>query len=127
MLIYCGSKRCHTTRNHLLKVDTNEAICETCSEVNTTASDFIKMAMKGAGDIYRAIEARKAFSYKCVKCNVDRGTKLLDDKPVCEVCEHPFDLAAPMVEAIKAHMSRSAHEAGTSEVDKGVVKRRKNP
>lgn len=131
MLIHCNSKRCNTTREHKLKVDSNEAICLDCGESNNMISDFMKNVMKGNGDILRSSGSRKAFTYKCPKCVVDRGVRIVDEQAVCDVCLHPLDLTAPMIEAIKMSSKTKEDEstenvnAPKEEVNKGVVRRRK--
>lgn len=101
MLLHCPSRKCNTTRDHKLKVDSYEAICMDCGETNNMVSEFMKHAMKGAGDIYRSTQAKKAFMYKCPKCTIDRGVKIVDEKALCETCLQPLNLSAPMIEAVK--------------------------
>jgi len=139
MLLHCHSRKCNTTRDHKLKVDSNEAICMDCGETNNLVSDFMKVAMKSSGDIYRAAQGRKAFMYKCPKCTVDRGVKIVDEKALCESCLQPLNLSAPMIEAIKATLApksvtvaakeveEEAEEDGApkAEMHKGVIKRHK--
>ena len=131
MLIHCHGRKCNTTREHKLKVESNEAVCMDCGELNEMVSDFMKNAMKAAGDIYRTAASKKAFMYKCVKCSVDRAAKIVDEQAVCAVCQHPLKLSAPMLEAIRANASALKDEvtpAATTqeEVSKGVIKRRKS-
>jgi uncharacterized OB-fold protein len=102
-----------------------------CGEINNMVSDFMKNAMKASGDVYRAAQGRKAFMYKCPKCTVDRGVRIVDERAVCESCQHPLNLSAPMLEAIKqtagaAVKTETEDEAAPkAELNKGVVKRRK--
>lgn len=152
MLLHCHSRKCNTTRDHKLKVDVNEAICMDCGETNNMVSDFMKNAMKSSGDIYRTAQGRKAFMYKCPKCTVDRGVKIVDERALCESCLHPLNLSGPMIEAIKqtagvvakpaakqappaphapAHVKHAEveeeeaeDEAPKTELAKGVIKRR---
>jgi hypothetical protein len=102
MLLHCHSRKCNTTRDHKLKVDNNEAVCMDCGETNNMVSTFMRQAMKSSGDIYRAAQGRKAFMYKCPKCTVDRGVKIVDENALCEACLHPLNLSTPMIEAIKS-------------------------
>lgn len=128
MLLHCHSRKCNTTRDHKLKVEENEAVCMDCGEINNMVSDFMKNAMKGAGDIYRSVKAKKAFMYKCPKCAIDRGVKIVDEQALCETCLHPLNLSAPMIEAIKTTASKTTEvdeAAPKAEVNKGVIKRRK--
>lgn len=120
MLLHCPGKRCNTTREHRLKVDTNEAICLECGEANLGASSFMKKAMKDGGDLYRTVEGKKAFMYKCQKCNVNRGVKLADDQAFCEVCNYPMKLAAPTIQAIKTAF-KSPDDV---KVNKGAVRKK---
>jgi ribosomal protein L37AE/L43A len=142
MLLHCPSRKCNTTRDHKLKVDTSEAICMDCGESNNMVSSFMKNAMKGAGDVYRAVAGRKAFMYKCPKCTVDRGVRIVDEVALCESCQHPLNLSAPMIEAIKqvskpvvkqslkpnapapADDVEDAVEEPKVEINRGVIKRR---
>lgn len=126
MLLHCHSRKCNTTRDHKLKVETNDAVCMDCGESNVQISDFMKNAMKASGDVYRTAKTRKAFMYKCPKCTVDRGVKIVDEQALCEICLHPLNLSAPMLEAIKttAHLSKDESDDG-KELTKGVIKRRK--
>lgn len=101
MLLHCPSRKCNTTRDHKLKVDSSEAICMECGESNNMVSSFMKNAMKSSGDLYRTATGRKAFMYKCPKCTIDRGVKIVDEVALCESCAHPLNLSAPMIEAIK--------------------------
>jgi len=102
MLLHCHSRKCNTTRDHKLKVSEMQAICMDCGETNNMVSDFMKNAMKASGDVYRQAVGRKAFMYKCPKCTVDRGVKIVDERALCESCLHPLNLSTPMIEAIKA-------------------------
>lgn len=105
-----------------------------CGEINNMVSEFMKHAMKGAGDIYRDAQGRKAFMYKCPKCTVDRGVKIVDEKALCEACLHPLNLSAPMIEAIKNTVGASKatkddvededDKAPKTEINRGVIKRR---
>lgn len=124
MLLHCHSRKCNTTRDHKLKVDENEAICMDCGETNNMVSDFMKNAMRASGDIYRTVQGRKAFMYKCPKCTIDRGVKIVDEQALCETCGHALNLSAPMIEAIKTTAAKTAVEAPKSEMSKGVIKRR---
>lgn len=144
MLLHCHSRKCNTTRDHKLKVDSNDAICMDCGETNNLVSDFMKVAMKSSGDIYRAAQGRKAFMYKCPKCTVDRGVKIVDERALCESCLQPLNLSAPMIEAIKTTLApkpaspaavAAAHQeveeeqedsAPKAEMHKGVIKRHKD-
>lgn len=129
MLLHCPGKKCNTTREHKLKVESNEAICMDCSEVNNLISDIMKGAMKHAGDIYRTTTKKKAFSYRCPKCEVDRGVKVVDEQAVCEQCQTPLNLSAPMLEAIKQMGGQSKvtenKKTPKAELNKGSIKRRK--
>ena len=124
MLIHCPGKRCNTTRDHKLKVESNEVVCMDCGETNNSANEFIKHAMKSSGEVLRSVQARKAFMYRCAKCLVDRSAKIVDEQAVCEVCLQPLNLSAPMVEAVKAATPRVKEElvAPKTEV-KGVIRR----
>lgn len=134
MLLHCHSRKCNTTRDHKLKIGdegaANEAICMDCSETNNMVSDFMKNAMKASGDVYRAVKSKKAFMYKCPKCTVDRGVKIVDEQALCESCSHPLNLSDPMIQAIKTTASKSEPEAidesaPKAELSKGAIKRRK--
>jgi hypothetical protein len=141
MLLHCHSRKCNTTRDHKLKVDSNEAICMDCGETNNMVSDFMKVAMKSSGDVYRAAQGRGAFKYKCPKCTVDRGVKIVDERALCESCLQPLNLSGPMIEAIKTTLApkpvsaavAAAHEVEEeddskepkAEMQKGVIKRHK--
>jgi hypothetical protein len=130
MLLHCHSKKCNTTRDHKLKVDTNEAVCTECSESNDRISDVMKSAMKASGELYRTV-SKKSFMYRCVKCAIDRNVKIIDDKVICEVCLHPMTLSAPMIEVIKANIKSGETKTNDSDdekkemLNKGIVKRRK--
>jgi hypothetical protein len=125
MILHCPAKTCNTTREHKLKVNTNEVICMECMVINTTVTEFMKSAMKSSNDVYRAVESRQAFMFRCAKCNVDRSPKIVNDQAVCSVCTLPLKLSAPMIEAIKTTMVKNADENNT-ETNKGVIKRRKS-
>lgn len=125
MLLHCHSRKCNTTRDHKLKVDSNESVCMDCGETNNMVSEFMKNAMKASGDIYRTVQGRKAFMYKCPKCTVDRGVKVVDERALCESCGHPLNLSAPMIEAIKTTVPKSEPETSKAEINKGLIKRRK--
>lgn len=135
MLLHCPSRKCNTTRDHKLKLDTRESICMDCGETNNMITDFTKNAMKSQGDIYRSVQGRKAFMYKCPKCSIDRGVKIIDEKALCESCLMSLDLSSPMIEAIKqsgASVSTTkssegieeADEAPKAELNKGSIRRR---
>lgn len=138
MLLHCHSRKCNTTRDFKLKVaptmSASEVICMDCGETNNMVSDFMKNAMKGSGDVYRAVQGRKAFMYKCPRCAIDRGVKIVDEQALCESCLHPLNLSAPMIEAIKttSGSTTAAKEAAEddvapkSELTKGVIKRHKS-
>lgn len=121
MLLHCHSRKCNTTRDHKLKVATNEAVCMECEETNNLVSDFMKNAMKASGDIYRSLETKKAFMYKCPKCTIDRGVKVVDEQALCDTCLTPLNLSQPMIEVVK----NFAPKDNKVELDKVVVKRRK--
>lgn len=126
MLLHCHSRKCNTTRDHKLKVDNNEAVCMDCGENNNMVSDFMKNAMRASGDIYRTVQGRKAFMYRCPKCTIDRGVRVVDEQALCESCGHPLNLSAPMIEAIKTTAAKDETEkTPKAEMSKGVVKRRK--
>jgi hypothetical protein len=135
MLLHCNSKKCNTTRDHKLKDETNEVVCMDCGEINASVNTFMKQAMRNAGDLYRSVKSRKAFMYKCTKCNTDRGVKVIDEQARCEVCQQPFNLSGPMLEAIKYSFgsSKSVDDKEEEvvptqpkpELSKGAVKRRK--
>ncbi len=132
MLLHCPGKKCNTTRDHKLKVDTAEVICMDCEEVNNVVSDYMKIAMKASGDVYRTVTKKKAFTYKCPRCTVDRGVKIIDEQAVCEACQQPLNLSAPMLQAIKQMGGESkaaplATEATApkAELSKGSIKRKK--
>lgn len=127
MLLHCHSRKCNTTRDHKLKVDNNEAICMDCGETNNMVSDFMKNAMRASGDIYRTLEKKRAFMYKCSKCTVDRGVKIVDELALCDTCGHALNLSGPMIEAIKVAASKPIDQNDSSkvEVTKGAIKRRK--
>ena len=118
MLLHCHSRKCNTTREHKLKLETNEAICLDCEEANELVSDFMKTAMKTSGDLYRSLAIKKAFMYKCSKCSIDREVKIHDGKAFCRICSHPMELAEPTLKAIIASGTKD-------ELTKGVIKRRK--
>lgn len=134
MILHCPSRRCNTTRDHKLKVETNDAVCMDCGESNNVVSSFMKSAMKASGEIYRSVSGKKAFMYKCPKCTVDRGVKVVDELALCDTCGHPLNLSSPMIEAIKTtaakdvtrNVSALSEEAviPNKELKKGVVKRR---
>src|SRR5271154_1462425 len=98
MLLHCHGRKCNTTRDHKLKIDTDEVICMECGDSNVMVSEFMKKAMKSSGDLYRSTAAKKAFMYRCSKCTVDRAPKIVDDQAVCATCSHPLNLAAPTVQ-----------------------------
>lgn len=130
MLLHCHSRKCNTTRDHKLKLDTSEVICMDCGESNDMVSEFMKNAMKASGDVYRTVKGKKAFMYKCPKCGVDRGVRVIDEQAACEVCQFPLNLSGPMIEAIKSGSGSIKAEvedeaAPKEEVSKGVIKRRK--
>jgi len=129
MLLHCHSRKCNTTREHKLKVESNEAVCMDCGEINNMVSDFMKSAMHKAGDIYRSIKSKKAFTYKCPKCTVDRGVKIVDELALCESCGQQLNLSVPMIQAIKTTASKNEVESDAEtpkeELNKGVIKRRK--
>lgn len=136
MLLHCHSRRCNTTRDHKLKVDNNEAVCMDCGEINNLVSDFMKAAMKASGDIYRAAGGRKAFMYKCPKCTIDRGVRIVNEQALCESCRLPLNLSKPMIEAIKSSVPKTAAEVVVeptdeddskpkAEFNKGIIKRHK--
>ena len=129
MILHCPGKRCNTTREHKLKIDTNEVMCLECLTTNASVSEFMKSAMKASNDFYRAVEARQAFMYKCARCELDRAPKIVNEQAVCSVCLHPFKLSAPMIEAIKTTMTKSVDAEEKiepkAELNKGAVKRRK--
>lgn len=128
MLLHCPSRKCNTTRDHKLKVSSNEAICMDCGEINNMITDFTKKAMETSGDIYRSVETKKAFMYKCSKCTIDRGVKIVDEQALCETCNHPLNLSAPMLQAIKqaggAKVEMKQAVEAKAEINKGVIKRR---
>ena len=98
-----------------------------CNEINNTITDIMKTAMKGMGEVYRTVKSRKAFMYKCPKCNEDKGAKIVDDQALCEACSTPLNLNAPTIEAIKAHTPQDKEEsvAPNETLSKGKIKRRK--
>lgn len=122
MLVYCPSKTCHEQKPHKLRVETNEAVCMECGEVNPGITDFTKKAMKSNGDVFRANQSKKPFTFKCSKCGVDRGAKVVKDQALCEVCEYPLNVSGPMKEALKTHGAKTTKEA--SEPQKGKINRR---
>lgn len=129
MLLHCHGRKCNTTRDHKLKVDTNEVICMECAEYNVMVSEFMKNAMRASGDVYRTAQKRKGFMYKCPKCTVDRSVKIVDEQALCESCLTPLNLSAPMLEAIKTMdtgaVVKEEAVAATEELNKGVIKRKK--
>lgn len=146
MLLHCPSRKCNTTRDHKLQLDTYDAICMDCGEINNMITSFTKNAMKSSGDIYRSVTTKKAFTYKCPKCTLDRGVKIVDEKALCETCLQPLNLSSPMIEAVKqlngsvrtvektavkpAHHKIAETEVEVendepkAEINKGVIKRR---
>lgn len=129
MLLHCHSRKCNTTRDHKLKVELNDVICMDCGESNNLVNDFMKNAMKTSGDVYRSLDGRKAFTYKCPKCAVDRGVKIVDEQSLCQVCSTPLNLSRPMIEAIKSNVVSSTDDVDDDSkklsLDKGAIKRRK--
>jgi hypothetical protein len=130
MLLHCHGRKCNTTRDHKLKVDTAEILCMDCLEPNLMVSDFMKNAMKTSGDIYRAAGQKKGFMYKCPKCTVDRAVKIVDEQALCTSCSHPLNLSAPMLQAIKLNGTKTSADDDdempeSSELNKGVIKRSK--
>lgn len=127
MLLHCPSRKCNTNRDQKLKVDTGEVICMDCNEVNNTITDIMKSAMKGLGEVYRTVKSKKAFMYKCPKCTIDRGAKIVDDQALCEACSTPLNLNAPTIEAIKIYAPKLEEKVveADQELSRGKIKRRK--
>lgn len=139
MLLHCPSRKCNTTREQLLNVDTDEVICSECNQINPTISDYMKATMKGSGHIYRTVQPKKAFMYACNKCVAHREVILQDEQAVCKMCKNPIQVPSATLTAIAAtaHLrDRDDDVSSEPEVDedgkkvpvermnKGVVKRR---
>ena len=54
MLLHCPSKKCNTTTEHQLKVDTNEVMCLNCEKANESITQFMKATLRSNGHLYKA-------------------------------------------------------------------------
>jgi len=133
MLLHCPGKKCNTNQEQKLNVKTDLVVCTVCGESNITITSFMKSMMKSAGDVYKEVVIKKAFMYKCLKCNEDREVNIKDDVAYCRACSTRMNLAGPTLKAIvnntrQEHSAKIAAEqpaASSEPKKKGVVRRSK--
>ncbi len=71
----------------LLDVDSNEAVCDYCSESIDNISVFAKNSMKSQGEVVKK-NKKKPFAYKCLTCGDVKSICLnKNDKIIGEGCK----------------------------------------
>ena len=106
MLVQCNNKKCHTTVDAMLDLDSNEVICGECGDTISGVSKYTKLSMKTNGDILRS-KNKKAFVFHCETCDTHVETTFVDSKLVGKTC--PSDNRSCKIN-ITEHMAKAIIE-----------------
>jgi len=102
-----------------LNTETNEVVCDYCSDIIPNISPFTKQSMRSTGDIVRKVKADKAFMFECESCKKPVETEVRDDKVFGVECGHQLNVPRIVIHGMKMSQKdairREANERADSE------------